>query len=98
MIRLIHFVEGASVEDIAPEKLVNRTVQLVSSAAGDDIYLASACAAHLSGIASRLNFEFLDRIGRRAEVERVERGVCIGDAIEQKVVRIRTIAADADGR
>ena len=57
--------------------------------------LAAASAAHLRGVAAGLYLEFLHRVGRGAQVQRVESGVGIGGAIEQKIVRVGPVAADA---
>ena len=70
-------------------------MELVGAGAGHDVDLSAAGTAHLGGITSGLYFEFLHRIGGRAQVEGVECRVGIGGAVEQKIVRIGPVAADA---
>src|SRR6185369_5999054 len=53
------------------------------------------CAADGGGVTSGLHFELLHAVRRRAEVERVESRVGICCAVEQEVVCVGTIAADA---
>ena len=63
----------------------------------DDIDLAAAGASHIGRVAARFHLKFLDRIGRRAQVLRIKRGIGICGAVQEEEVRIRPAAADHHG-
>ena len=44
-----------------------------------------------------MHLEFLHGVGRGAEVERVEGGVGVSGAVEEEIVGVGAVAADADG-
>src|SRR6185369_8396099 len=98
MVRLIHLVEGASVEGVVAQELIRCSVKLIPAGTCHNVDLPTACAADLSRIASRLDFELLNTIGRRTEVECIERGISVGCSVKQEIVCVRTIATDAHGR
>src|SRR5204863_8048031 len=70
-------------------------MELVGARAGHDIDLPAARPAHFRRIASGLYFEFLHRIWGGTKVERIECRVRIGGAIEQIIVCVWTVAANA---
>jgi len=45
-----------------------------------------------------LHLEFLYGIGRGAEIEGIEGGVGVAGAVEEEIVGVGAVAADADGR
>src|SRR5262245_34723760 len=87
-----------SVEGTVPQELVSRTVKLVGSGTGDNVDLAPTRPAHLCRVTAGLNFEFLHRVRRWAQVQSVERRIRIRRAIQEKIVRIGAVPSDADGR
>ena len=89
-----HGIEGGGVERAIAQELVGGAVELVGAGTSHDVDLSAARSAHLGGIASGLYLELLHCIRGRTKVEGVERRVCIGGAVEQKIVRIRPVAAD----
>src|SRR4029077_176337 len=92
-----HVAEGMGVHGAIAEKFVSGAVELIGACSRDDIDLAAARAAHFRGVAAGLHFELLHGVGRGAEVERVESGIRIGDTVEEEVVSVGAVAADADG-
>src|SRR5262245_56225442 len=98
MIPGVHLVEGSGVECAIAQKFINCSVKLIRARTGHDVDLPTARAAHLGGITSSLNLELLHGVRRRADIEGVERRVCIGRAVEKKVVRVRPISPDTDRR
>ncbi len=93
-----HIAEGVSVHGAVAQEFVSGTVELIGAAAGDDIDLAAAGPAHFSGVAAGLHLEFLYGIGRGAEIEGIEGGVGVAAAVEEEIVGVGAVAADADGR
>ena len=91
-----HGIERTGIERAIAQELVGGAMEFAGARAGHNVDLSAARATHLCGVASRLYFEFLHRIGRRAKVQGVERRVCIGGAIEQIVVRVGSVAANAN--
>src|SRR6185369_3384865 len=77
-------------------ELVNGPVKLVRTSACDNVDLTTTRTTELRGVTSRLYFELLHSIGGWTEVKSVECRICVCGAVEQEVVCIRTIAADAD--
>jgi hypothetical protein len=70
---------------------------LCAATLGHYVDLASAGAAQLGGVASGLYLKFTDSVGRETEILRVERGVGIGGAVDQEIVGVWPVAADAQG-
>ncbi len=91
-----HRLEWAGIHGAIAEKLVDRAVIVARPRAGDDVDLAAAGTAHVSGIAAGDDLELHHRVRGGAQVLCIECGVCIGSAIEQEEVGIRTCAADDD--
>src|SRR5882724_8887332 len=90
-----HGIERSGIKRPIAQKFVGGAVKLVGAGAGHDVDLPAARPAHFRRIASRLYFEFLHRIWGGTKVERIECRVRIGGAIEQIIVCIGTVAANA---
>ena len=73
-------------------------MELVGAGPRDDVDLAAACASHFRRVASGLHLELLHGVRRRTQVQRVESRIGIGGSIQQEVICIGTIAANAHGR
>src|SRR5262245_5250232 len=92
-----HIVECIGVERSVAQKLVSCPVKLIASRPSDDVDLATPCTSHLGRVTTGLNFEFLDGVGRRAEVEGIEGWIGIRRSIKQEVIGIGAVSTDADG-
>src|SRR3954464_7818284 len=57
-----HVIKGVRVKDIVAQKLVSSPVEIVRSAARDNVDLPAAGAAHLGRVTSGLHLELLNRI------------------------------------
>src|SRR5262245_48566125 len=88
-----HFVEGTRIESIVPQELVDGTVQRVGSTPHDDVYLPSTGSSHFGRVAARQDFEFLDGVGRRAQVQRIEGRVRVRRPVEEEIICIGAIAS-----
>jgi hypothetical protein len=93
-----HFIERPGIHEVVPHELINRAVQLGRPGPRNDIDLPTASPAHVRGVVGRLHLKFVHRIGRKADVLGVECGVGIGDTIDQKVIGVRSIPAEANRR
>ena len=93
-----HGFERSSIQSSIAKKFVNRAVKLVCSAASHNVDLPATGSSHFRGIASRLDFELLNRIRRRAEILRVKCWIGISRYVEQKIVSIGSAATHAHRR
>src|SRR6266851_6891790 len=91
-------LEGAGIHGAIVEKFVNRSVKLIGAGMRDDIDLAAAGASHVRGVAAGFDLKFLDGIGRRTEVLRVEGGIGVCGPVEQEKVRVGASATEDHGR
>src|SRR5258707_6737139 len=73
-------------------------MKLVRASSSHDINLTAAGAAHFRSVASSLHFEFLNSVRRWTQVKSIERRIGVGSAVQQKIVRVGPVAADADRR
>ncbi len=71
---------------------------MVRTGTRHDVHLPAAGPSHFSGVASRLYLEFLYGIGDRTQVQRVERGIGVGDSIQQEVICVWPVAANTNRR
>ena len=97
MTRGVHVIEIACVENVVAQKLVRCSMKFVRAGARCDVDLAAAGAAHLGGVTSGHHLKFLHGVRRRAQVQSVECRIGIRCPIQQEVVCIRPIAANAHG-
>ena len=97
MIRRVHIIKGAGVEHVVAQELVGRAVKFVRAGSGCDIDLPAAGATHLGGVTSAHHLKFPYAVRRRAQVQSIECGIGISCAIQQKIICIWAIAADAHG-
>ena len=72
-------------------------MELAGALAGDDVDLTAARAAELGQVAAGLHLKLLDRVGRWAQVDGVEGGVRVGNTVQEKVIGVGPVAADANG-
>src|SRR5260370_34234561 len=71
---------------------------MVRTGTGHDVHLPAAGPSHFSGVASRLYLEFLYGMGGRTQVQRVVRGIGVGDSIQQKVICVWPVATNPNRR
>ena len=95
--RRAHRSERVRVHRSVAQEIVGRAVKRVASGASDDIDLPAAGSSHFRGIAAGFHLEFLHRVRRGAETHGIECRVRVGGAVKQEIVRVRPVAADADG-
>src|SRR5437762_2946519 len=91
-----HGAKRAGIHGAVTQKFVDRAVVLAGAGMGDDVDLAAACSAHVRGVTAGFHLEFLYGIGRGAQVLRVERGIRVGRAVEEKEIGVWAAAADDD--
>src|SRR6185312_13148869 len=91
-----HFVEGSCVQCVIAQELVHGSVEFTCARMRNNIDLAAARTAEFRGIATCLNLKLLNRIRRKADVLRVEGGICIGCAVNEEVVRVRAVSPDGE--
>src|SRR5712672_3976601 len=89
-----HRAKGAGVHGAVTQKFVDRSVVLAGAGMGDDVDLAAAGSAHIRGVAAGFHLEFFYAIGRGAQILRVEGGIGVGRAVEEKEIGVWAAASD----
>src|SRR5258708_9179347 len=92
-----HGREGAGIHRTVAQKFVYRSVILTVAKVRDDINLAAAGAAHVRSVTAGFHLKFFTRIGQRTQLLRVERGIGVCGAVEQKKVRVGATATNDHG-
>ena len=93
-----HRPESVGVHRPIAQKIVRGAVKGVASRPRDDIDLTAAGSPHFRGVTAGLHLEFLHRVRRRTEVHGVKCRIGVGRPVQQEIVCVWPVAADAHRR
>jgi len=90
--------EGASVEDVVAEVLVDRAVELVRSRAGDDVEYTAGRASSFCGVAVGLDRDLLNAFDVRLDADGADNTFVVVDTVDDPVVETFVLSVDREAR